>query len=124
VAYEDIYPGVDLVYYGNQRQLEYDFIVEPGADPRVITLDAEGADRLEVDAGGDLVLHVGTREVRQRRPVVYQEPQGVRRAVEARYVLHGPRRVGFQLGAYDPGLALVIDPVARVLDVSGRRHQG
>ena len=111
VAYEDIYPGVDLVYYGNQRQLEYDFIVRPGTDPRVIALEAEGADRLEVDERGDLVLHVGNRQVRQQKPVVYQEVQGVRRELDGRYALQGSNRVTFQLGAYDPTLPLVIDPV-------------
>ena len=111
VAYENIYPGVDLVYYGNQRQLEYDFIVRPGVDPRVIALEAEGADRLEVDQRGDLVLHVGNRQVRQQKPVVYQVVQGVRHELDGRYELQGSGRVTFQLGAYDPTLALVIDPV-------------
>ena len=111
VAYEDIYPGVDLVYYGNQRQLEYDFIVRPGVDPSVIALEAEGADRLEVDERGDLVMHVGNRQVRQQKPVVYQEVQGVRHELDGRYALQSSGRVTFQLGAYDPALALVIDPV-------------
>ena len=111
VAYEDIYPGVDLVYYGNQHQLEYDFIVRPGTDPRVIALEAEGADRLEVDQRGDLVLHVGNRQVRQQKPVVYQEVEGVRQEIDGRYALQGSNRVTFQLGAYDPTLPLVIDPV-------------
>ena len=111
VAYDDVYPGVDLVYYGNQRQLEYDFIVRPGADPRVITLEAEGADRLEIDDTGDLVMHVGNREVRQHKPVVYQEVGGVRHDVEGRYQLQNARRVQFQLAEYDLSLPVVIDPV-------------
>lgn len=90
MVYDDIYPGIDLVYYGRQRQLEYDFIVQPGADPRVITLAAEGADRLEVDAGGDLVMHVGSRQVRQQKPIVYQEAEGIRHEREGRYVLKVP----------------------------------
>jgi hypothetical protein len=111
VAYENVYPGVDLVYYGNRRQLEYDFILRPGVDPRVIAIEAEGADRLEVDERGDLVMHVGNRQVRQQKPVVYQEVEGVRQELDGRYALQDSGRVTFQLGAYDPTLALVIDPV-------------
>jgi hypothetical protein len=111
VAYEEVYPGVDLVYYGNQRQLEYDFIVRPGADPRAIALQIEGADKLDVDALGDLVLHVGSRQIRQRKPLVYQEAGGVRREIAARYERQGSRRVKFHLASYDPDLPLVIDPV-------------
>jgi hypothetical protein len=111
VAYADIYDGIDLVYYGNRRQLEYDLVVKPGTDPRVITMEVDGADRIDIDDSGDLVLHVGARQVRQRRPVVYQERHGVREVVEGRYVLQGSRRVAFHVGAYDPALALVIDPV-------------
>ena len=73
VKYKDVYPGIDLVYYGNQGQLEYDFIVAPGADPKIIKFDIQGADKFEVDAGGDLVLHTQTGEIRQHKPIVYQE---------------------------------------------------
>ena len=79
VKYQGVYPGIDLVYYGNQRQLEYDFVVSPGADPRRIRLGFQGADKLEVDAQGDLVLHTATGVIRQRKPVVYQEVEGLRR---------------------------------------------
>ena len=73
VKYEGVYPGVDLVYYGNQRQLEYDFVVAPGADPNQIKLSFAGTDGMRVDtASGDLVLKVGDDEVRFRKPVVYQ----------------------------------------------------
>jgi hypothetical protein len=68
VAYENLYPGVDLVYYGNQRQLEFDFIVHPGTDPDIIALSFEGADQLKVDAQGELVLHTRDGEIRQRKP--------------------------------------------------------
>ena len=79
VRYKNVYPGIDLIYYGNQRQLEYDFVVSPGADPRRIRLGFQGADKLEVDAQGDLVLHTATGVIRQRKPVVYQEVEGLRR---------------------------------------------
>ena len=73
VKYKDMYPGIDLVYYGNQGQLEYDFIVAPGADPKIIKFEIQGADKLEVDKGGDLMLHTPDGEIRQHKPLVYQE---------------------------------------------------
>jgi hypothetical protein len=111
VEYRDVYPGVNLVYYGQQRQLEYDLIVAPGADPRAIKLGFEGADKVEIDAQGDLVLHVAGEQIRQRRPVVYQEADGVRRDVSGGYVMQERGQVGFQLGEYDFSKPLVIDPV-------------
>src|SRR5438445_315295 len=111
VEYRDIYPGVNLVYFGNQRQLEYDFVVRPGASPEAITLGFQGADKLEVDAQGDLVLHTAVGAIRQRRPFVYQEVGGARREIAGGYVLRGAGRVGFQVAAYDRSQPLVIDPV-------------
>src|SRR5215213_362446 len=111
VAYENLYPGVDLVYYGNQRQLEYDFVVRPGTDPNIIALSFEGADQLEVDAQGELVLHAGGGEIRQRKPFIYQEVDGVRREVAGNYKLRDRNTVGFQLANYDANRPLVIDPV-------------
>ncbi len=111
VQFGGVYPGVDLVYYGNQRQLEYDFVVAPGSDPRAIALGFEGVDQLEVDAAGELVLHTAGGEVRQRKPVAYQETDGARQEVAADYVLKGGREVAFQLGDYDTSRPLVIDPV-------------
>ncbi len=73
VKYKDVYPGIDLVYFGNQGQLEYDFIVAPGADPKVIKFEIQGADKFEIDAVGDLVLNTQQREIRQHKPVLYQE---------------------------------------------------
>jgi len=72
VCYAQVYPGVDLVYYGHDQQLEYDLVVAPGTDPAVIALRFDGADWLQIDERGDLVLHLGEREVRQHKPVVYQ----------------------------------------------------
>ncbi|HKQ48041.1 MAG TPA: hypothetical protein VJZ71_08235 [Phycisphaerae bacterium] len=110
VRYHDVYCGIDLIHYGNQRQLEFDFVVSPQADPSVITLVFEGADGLEIDEGGDLVLHVGEGEVRQHKPVLYQEIDGRRREIAGAFELRGPDRVGFSIGDYDPTLQLVIDP--------------
>ncbi|MFL6273828.1 MAG: SBBP repeat-containing protein [Blastocatellia bacterium] len=111
VQYGDVYPGISLVYYGNQRQLEYDFVVAAGSDPRPIKLGFTGARRLRISAEGDLVLRVAGGEMRFHKPVAYQETDGGKRMVEARYQLKGRREVGFALGAYDHSKRLVIDPV-------------
>jgi fibronectin type 3 domain-containing protein len=87
VQYQGVYPGVDLVYYGNQNQLEYDFVVKPGADPEQIRLAYSGAEQVEVDGQGDLVLHTPGGDVRQHKPVVYQEVDGQRVPVAGEYVL-------------------------------------
>ncbi len=111
VHYREVYPGIDLVYYGNQRSLEYDFVVAPGADPRKIALTFKGADKLEIDAKGDLLLHAAGGTVRQKKPVIYQEMDGVRQEIAGSYVRKGAKRVGFKMAAYDLSRPLVIDPV-------------
>jgi hypothetical protein len=111
VEYEDVYPGVSLTYYGNQSQLEYDFVVSPGADPRRIRLGIEGADGIQVNAEGNLVLSLNGGEAVQKAPLVYQEVDGARKAVEGRFVLRGRREVGFEVGAYEAHRPLVLDPV-------------
>ncbi|HEX5875671.1 MAG TPA: SBBP repeat-containing protein [Pyrinomonadaceae bacterium] len=111
VAYENVYPGVDLVYYGNQRQLEYDFVVHPGTDPTVIAINFEGVDQLKVDTQGELVLHTRGGEIRQRKPFIYQEVDGVRHEVAGSYKLKDANTVSFQLADYDANRPLVIDPV-------------
>src|SRR5947209_1276856 len=110
VKVQGVYPGVDLVYYGNQRKLEYDFIVAPGADPGSITMVVEGAERPSLNGQGDLVLAIEDREVRFQKPVVYQEVDGVRREISGSYKLKSAHQVGFQVGAYDGSLPLIIDP--------------
>ncbi len=117
VAYDDVYPGIDLVYYGNQQQLEYDFVVAPGADPSVIRLNVRGAERLEIDAAGDLLVHVGEpggvspgRTLRQHKPFVYQTVGSTRQEVASRFALDDGQ-VRFDVAAYDVGRPLVIDPV-------------
>jgi len=110
VRFAGVYPGVDLVYYGNQSQLEYDFVVAPGADPSAVTLGFAGAKRLEIGAQGDLALQTPAGEVRWHKPVVYQEIGGVRQTVDGQYVRKGKEAVGFEIASYDPHHALVIDP--------------
>jgi hypothetical protein len=112
VRYAEVYRGIDLLYYGQQQSLEYDFEVGPGADPRRIVLGFKGVRHLKIErATGDLLLETASGEIRQGKPMVYQEVDGERREVECRYVLKGKRKVGFQLGAYDQRKKLVIDPV-------------
>src|SRR6266850_1667265 len=111
VAYRDIYPGIDLVYYGTQeRQLEYDFVVGPGADPRAIRLTFDGVDRLELNGTGDLMLHVGDTSLRFGKPLVYQRSEGARRKVAGRWAFENRTTVGFHVGSYDGRRPLVIDP--------------
>ncbi len=111
VKYRNIYPGVDLAYYGNQRQLEHDFIVAPGADPSPITIAFEGPEKLLLDTEGNLVLVLKEGELRFQRPMLYQEVRGVRHEISGGYVLRKPHEVAFQIAAYDATKPLVIDPV-------------
>jgi hypothetical protein len=111
VVYENVYPGVDAVFYGTQRALEYDLVVAPRANPRQIALKFAGARAVEIDAQGGLVLRVQDRTLSFRRPVGYQVVGGARRSVEVRYALRGADRVGFHVGRYDARHPLVIDPV-------------
>ncbi|HLI75624.1 MAG TPA: hypothetical protein VKV02_01665, partial [Acidobacteriaceae bacterium] len=110
VQYQAVYPGVDLVYHGDRQQLEYDFVVAPGADPTAIRLRFEGADRLAVDAVGDLVVQTAGGPVVQRAPVIYQEGPGGRQPVAGGYVVE-EEQVRFAVGAYDASRPLVLDPV-------------
>lgn len=111
VEYENVYPGVDLVYYGNQRQLEYDFIVAPGADPQRIRLTFEGIQTRRIDDRGDLILETRTDPVRLQKPVIYQEIDGRRQEIPGGYLLEDTGDVGFQVGSYDTTRPLIIDPV-------------
>lgn len=112
VRQKDIYPGIDLIYYGKGRQLEYDFIVSPGADPRVITLAFEGQQEMRIDASGDLLLETGAGQVQLRKPAIYQEHNGRRHPVEGSYVLRDKsNQVGIEVQAYDRSKPLTIDPI-------------
>jgi hypothetical protein len=110
VKYANVRPGVDLAYHGNRRQLEYDFIVAPHANPSAIKLRFAGTRKMRVDRNGDLVLRLSGGELRTRKPLAYQEVAGVKSIVTAGYVVTSRNKVGIRLGAYDPALALVIDP--------------
>ena len=117
VRYADIYDGVDAVFYGNQRQLEYDFVVQPNVSPDKITLNFEGADSLKIADNGDLILQFGDDELRQHKPIVYQEIGGERKEIAANYKIQNPKAkiqnqtVNFEIGDYDKNQPLIIDPV-------------
>jgi uncharacterized repeat protein (TIGR01451 family) len=110
VRYEEVYPGIDLVYYGDQRQLEYDFVVGAKAEPSRIGLRFTGAEHLEIDSRGDLIIHLGGGTVRLPKPLAYQKTVSGRKEVPASFKLREPDQVAFELGAYDSNQQLVIDP--------------
>jgi len=111
VRYHDVYPGVDVVYYGNQGNLEYDFQIAPGADPAKIRIAYEGARNLRIEANGDLILTTQTGDVRQKSPMVYQELNGKRTQIAAAYRLLGRKTVTLALADYDRTKRLIVDPV-------------
>jgi Beta-propeller repeat len=110
VNYSGVYPGVDLVFYGKQNLLEYDFIVSPGADPQAIALAFDGITNLRVDDKGDLLLRTDAGEIRQSRPIAYQQINNARRIIPASYLIKGNNQIAFQLANYDRSKPLVIDP--------------
>jgi hypothetical protein len=108
VKYEGVYPGIDLVYYGNQGQLEYDFVVSAGTDPSSIGVRFNGTDKLKIDGNGDLLL--SAEGLRFQKPLMYQESAGVKKEIEGRYELAADNTVHFAVGDYDHSQPLVIDP--------------
>jgi hypothetical protein len=110
VTYRGIYPGVDVVYRGNQGQLEFDLKVKPGADIRKIRMHFGGADALAIDRDGALVVRLAEGKFRLPLPIVYQEAGDARKTVPTRYQLLAKNEVTFHLDAYDPERPLVIDP--------------
>ena len=110
VRTQQVYPGVDLLFHGDQKQLEYDFVVAPGADPSKIAFRIRGASQMEIDSQGDLVLHTADSDFRMHKPIVYQTIASERRTIEGGFVRKGKHEVAFQVGAYDHSQTLVIDP--------------
>jgi Immunoglobulin I-set domain/Immunoglobulin domain/Beta-propeller repeat len=111
VQVEQLYPGVNLVYYGDQRQLEYDFVIAPGTDPGVIRIHFNGVEKISIGNRGELHLAVGGGEIQQPAPVIYQLVHGMRQIVDGGYRLLDRQTVAFTVGPYDHNLPLVIDPV-------------
>jgi hypothetical protein len=123
IAYHGVYRGVDVVYYGNQQKLEYDFVVAPGASAGAIALAFDGATDVTVDSHGDLVIATGSGNLIQHRPVIYQNDGGARRTVRGGYFVRRNGTVGFRIGKYDRRLPLVIDPVLSYATYLGGVHQ-
>jgi hypothetical protein len=111
VRYRSVYPGIDLMWHGNQQQLEYDLILGPGADPRKIRLRFDGADSTVIADNGDLLLKIGGSELRQLLPAVWQQRGSERVRIDAHYVLLAKNQVGVRVANYDCSLPLTIDPV-------------
>jgi hypothetical protein len=121
VRYHDIYPGIDLVYYGNQQRLELDFVVAPGADPSGIQWRMHGVSKIRVDHG-DLTMQAGEGEIRLLKPAIYQNVNGSRREIAGRYVVQDGDTIGFRVGKFDHSRPLVIDPVLAYATFLGGSH--
>jgi hypothetical protein len=111
VEYQNVYPGINLVYYGNQGQLEYDWIISPGADLSAISVAIRGAQNTTLDPQGNLILHSSLGDVVEQAPIVYQQVDGIRHPVIGHFIQKENGTIGFQVGAYDKSIPLVIDPV-------------
>src|SRR6202167_3017585 len=111
VRYQGIYPGVDVLFYGREQRLEYDFVVAPGADPKAIALGISGARKLHIDSRRDLVMSVPGGNVMLQKPLIYQEVNGERREIAGNYVIGSDRRIRFAVAGYDHTQPLTIDPI-------------
>jgi Beta-propeller repeat len=119
VKYHEVYPGVDLLFYGNQRRLEYDFLVAPGADAKAIALDVQGASKLRIDLHGNLRMKVAGGEVELQKPVIFQEVNGERREIAGNYAIANNHEVRFSISNYDGTQPLTIDPVLNYVTYLG-----
>lgn len=122
VAEQGIYPGIDLVYYGTQRQLEYDFVVAPHADPHVIRLAIQGVKSMHINQQGELIASASGGELRLHRPAAYQQVGQAKQVVAANYILENTRTVAFHIGEYDPDRPLIIDPILSYSTYLGGRN--
>src|SRR5208283_2853765 len=111
VKYQNVWPGIDVVYYGNGNELEYDFVLQPGADLSKVKLHFDGINSLRANAGGDILLNVAGRELIQHRPRIYQQAGDRQIEITGRYRISRNRSVTLEIAKYDRGKALVIDPV-------------
>jgi hypothetical protein len=119
VRYHEVYPGVDLLFYGNQRRLEYDFVVAPGADAKAIALDVQGASKLLIDQHGNLLMKVEGGDVELQKPVIFQEVNGERREIAGNYAIANNHEVRFSISNYDASRPLTIDPVLNYVTYLG-----
>ena len=121
----DVFPGVNVVLHGNGQEVEYDFLVAPGADPAAVKVEFEGVEDLRIDQAGDLVLRTKAGEIRQRKPQLYQEGEGGKpEPISGGYVLSGEHEVSFKVGARSRARRLVIDPVLTYSTLVGTSDLG
>jgi len=114
VRYRDVYPGVSVAYYGTQGRMEYDLLIDPGVDPKMIEMDFQGTDKVKIDAQGNLRLLIAGGELVLGKPRIYQMASGSpgqRKSIAGEYVLKAGGHIGFQVGDYDRNQPLIIDPV-------------
>ncbi len=110
VSYQDVYPGVDLAFHGAQSQTEFDFLIAPGADPTPIAFNFAGAQSVRTDDAGNLAVSSAAGNIILHKPVAYQEINGSRQLVDAKFVMQAANKIEFALGSYDRSRELVIDP--------------
>lgn len=110
VEYKDIYPGINAIFYGNNNQLEYDFLVSPGSDPDAINLSFEGANKIETDSEGNLIISIGSEIIKFQKPYAYQEINSVRTDIKTEYEVKN-NQVNFIVSEYDKNVPLIIDPL-------------
>jgi uncharacterized repeat protein (TIGR01451 family) len=115
VRYKSVYPGIDLLVFGAGHQLEYDFVVSPGADPTVITFNFKEVDNIEINETGQLVLHTKSGDIRQKKPLIYQEEDGKRIQINGGYEFREDKQIGFKVASYDTSKPLIIDPIIHFL---------
>ena len=113
VLYLGVLAGIDIAYYGNEGQLEYDLIASPGSHPHDLSVEMDGVNGMQIDGQGRLVLQTAAGRLWQNKPLAYQEIDGKRQPIACEYVLKSGHRVGFRFGTYDPQRRLIIDPVLR-----------
>src|ERR1035437_7047306 len=111
VRAKDVYPGIDLVYSGNEKQIEYDFVVGPGSDPAQIRMSFDGASKVAINHDGDLELRTAAGVMLSHKPILYQTIAGQRKPVSGDFVLLAKNEAGFRVGSYVTSKTLVIDPV-------------
>jgi hypothetical protein len=111
VRVEQLYPGIGLIYYGNQRQLEYDFTIAPHANPKQIAIQFTGVDKISVSPRGELILTIGKDEIHQPQPCLYQTVNGTREEISGGYKIVDAHTIAFDIGKYNHALPLVIDPI-------------
>jgi hypothetical protein len=110
VAFRSVYPGIDLVYYGTQGELESDFVLSPGANPKRIAFRVSGIDRMQLTASGNLLMQLPAGSLELKKPTIYQNLDGGRHTIAGNFVIRGKNEVGLALGDYDSTQPLVIDP--------------